>query len=242
MKKALALIVALLCVVGAASYGLESIDIFTGLLVVGNPPVESESVDGAPTGAPSPILNTLTTSFVFDIGRLFRFAPELTLYGTQYGWLSVAEKAVPVERQYADAVWFLSAVAEPLIWLNIPLGVRHHLGFQFGLAFNMRIPITSWGTGRDQLKLMASYLYSEARFFYPDIGFTFSWRPAIYDKLVLSTRARILLPMFHIWDGEEVEFMDQFIASFSIGLRLFRRSIVESISDETSSSGETQEF
>ncbi len=214
-------IVVLIFAAGVAG-ALESVDAYSGLLWIGNPTFAPASSDGAPTGAPSPILNTYSIAFPFRMGRLFRFAPELGLFGTQYGLIPGFSKTVPVEREYADAIWFLGALVDLDVWLNIPLSAGVDLGFQLGATFLGRIPVVGWGDGWNRLGEMAGYLYGQARYLYPSAGMTFDWRPERYDRLVVVLKATTYLPIFHAWDEEESTFVDQLMVSVSIGLRVLR--------------------
>lgn len=204
----------------AGVFALDGVDFRGGLTWIGSPPYTPASDDGAPTGAPSPILNAFGISFPVGLGGVLHLEPGLTLFGTQYAVIPGYTKTVPVEREYASAVWFLSALVDLSLVVDIPLSQAIRLGFDFGAAFHGRIPIGGWGDGWDQLDEMAAYFYGQARYLYPLAGLRFSWKPPTSERLELIIRGRSYFPLFHAWDGEEVGFVDQFLVSGSIGLRI----------------------
>ena len=241
MKRTTILFCVFLVLIPVAGYSIDSLDVYGGLLWIGNPTYAPASPDGLPTGAPSPILNTWSVSLPLRMGRIFRLVPEIGLFGTQYGLIPGYDKTVPVEREYADAVWFLGAMVDLDLWMNIPLGQRLDLGIQAGATFLGRIPVQGWGDGWDQLDEMNSYFFAQARYLYPEVGITFGWRPEGFDRLGVTVKAMTYLPIFHLWDNEEVGFADQFMASVSIGLRFFsapRQTAVE-VGGATDGSGDS---
>ena len=213
--------VAILLVCAAHAPALESVDIHGGLIYIGNPIYEPASQNGAPTGGPSPLLNEFTVSLPFELGSYVRFAVELSIFGTQYGLIPGYPKVVPVEREYANAIWFLGSMIDLTLWLDIPISDRFGLGFTLGPAFLARAPITAWGTGWEQLGTMADYFYGAGRFFYPEAGLFVTYRPEVFESLEISLRARAYVPLFHVWDEENVVFLDQFIISAGIGIRWY---------------------
>ena len=60
--------------VPAPAAALESVDFHAGLLYIGNPTYEPASIDGLPTGGPSPLVNAYSFSLPFELGAYFRFA------------------------------------------------------------------------------------------------------------------------------------------------------------------------
>ena len=188
---------------------LESIDVDGGLIWIGN---------GEPDGAPSPLVNTVGVAFPISFGGIFRLRPQLNLFGTYYGLTDDESRAVPVEIEYADSVWVLSALLEPIAEFEFPLGDSFYLAAFAAPAFLFRIPTATWGDGTDERGAIMSYLYGNARFLYPEIGFQFTW--AAFDSIHLGIRAKLLLPLFHLWDTEEVPFYDQMMFASSIVFRV----------------------
>ena len=216
---------------------LESIDGYAGLLWIGNPPYTPASDEGAPTGAPSPILNTFAIALPISLGGPFYLVPEIGLFGTQYGLVTGHAKTVPVEREFADAIWFLGALVELGLWLDITISDFISLGFDIGASFLGRIPMFPWGDGWSQLGDMTSYLYGEARYLYPEVGVNLSFRPEALENLEIVARGKSYFPIFHAWDNEESDFVDQFMVTFSLGLRFMRPSNLEAdAGDESASS------
>jgi len=203
----------------SSAAGLESIDLHNGLVWIGNPPYVPASIEGAPTGAPSPILNTIAVSFPILISGPLYFVPELGLFGTQYGLVAGFDKTVPVEREYADAIWFLGALVELGLWLDFNLSSAISLGLELGASFLGRIPMFPWGDGWEQLDSMAAYLYGAGRFVYPSAGILFSWGPETTDGIEIALRTKAYVPIFHFWDGEGSDFIDQFMIKISVGVR-----------------------
>ena len=85
-----------------------------------------------------------------------------------------------------------------------------------------------WEEGWEQLDSMASYLYGQGRFVYPSAGILFSWGPATTEGIEIALRTKAYFPIFHFWDGEESDFIDQFMIKISVGLRFLTTSGSES--------------
>jgi hypothetical protein len=210
--------------VPCAAIALESVDMHGGLLLLGSPVYAPASPDGEPTGAPSPILNSYSIAFPFVLGDYFRLAPGISFFGTQYRIIPGFAKAVPVPVEWADTVWFLSVLVDLELRLDIPLSTRLGLGFDAGAAFLGRVPIPTPNDGwEEQMPGIVSYFYGEARYLYPTFGASFTWKPAELDRLEVSVRSKAYFPIFHLWDGENSSFFDQFLINLSLGLRIYPR-------------------
>lgn len=223
MRRRTVLFTLLLLVVVLPATALEGVDFNGGLTWISSPPYAPAVSDGTPTGGPSPLLNAFGLSFPFPLGEYFRLSPRLSLFGTQYAPIPGFEKVVPVEFEYASAVWFLGALVDLSIAIEIPIGELFGLGFHLGPSFLGRIPIDAWGDGWDRLDAMVGYLYGDARYFFGHAGASFVWKIERYERLALVLSAETHLPVFHFWDDEEVPFIDQMMVSGSIGLRIYAR-------------------
>ncbi len=199
---------------------LESADISSGLLWIGNATVEEASEGDEPTGAPNPLLHTLSFSLPISLGSGFSFAPEIGIFTTQFGMVPGTSKAVHVEIETARAVWMIGVLVEPLFRLDVALSEQFSLGWNLGIVFLGYVPVwrAVWSEGWNDLGEIASYLYGNARYLYPDVGMGFSIRT--HENFAFRMQARSYIPVYHLWDKNDGPFNNRLMVSLTVGLRI----------------------
>ena len=80
----------------------------------------------------------------------------------------------------------------------------------------IRVPIPLFADVQDEFGGIFGYFYAMARFIYPETEiFT---RFTITEDFDLNISIRAYYPLFHLWDGENLSFFDQFMLGGFIGL------------------------
>ena len=212
-----------------SAISIESIDVSGGVMWIGN--------TGDNT-APSPITSPLAVSIPIRFTSFLLIVPELGYFGGTYGIEN--DRTVPVEIEFKDSVFVASFLASPRVVFTFNLSPSLILGASVGPTVVVRIPTVAWGEGGTQREQIIAYQYASARFFYPEVGFLFDWAippnvdlPSEVDqgedenaginqsRVHLAINVRGYLPIFHLWDGENLPFHDQLMISGSAVLRFF---------------------
>ena len=222
----------ILCIFLAATLSaisIESFDVSGGVIWIGN--------TGDNT-APSPITSTLAVSIPIRFSPVVLIVPELGYFGGTYGIEN--DRTVPVEIEFKDSVFVASFLASPRVVFAFNLSPSLILGASVGPTVVIRVPTVAWGEGETQREEIVAYQYASARFFYPEVGLLFDWAiplnvdiPSDLDqgegedsstnqsRVHLAVNVRGYLPVFHLWDGENLPFHDQLMVSGSAVLRFF---------------------
>lgn len=204
--KRLWLILPTLLILGAGAppglSALNELEFDGGLTFLGN---------ADPDGAPSPLMPTvgvnlpLETPVDLEVGIL--------AWGTYY--LYADGRAVPAEVEWRD-FWVLGLVADARIGYTFHFGENIGLGLHGGLALLLRVPIPLFDDAAPQTGPAMGYLYGMARFLYPEAEVSGRFR--LTDSLTLRVSLRGYLPIFHLWDGEGLPFLDQLMVSGLVGV------------------------
>jgi hypothetical protein len=187
-------------------FDFQEIEVFYDVLRLENSDSDS---------APSPILGVLGAGARFKLTDLLSFRPGIGFYGIEYFYRD--GKAFPAEIEKKDAVGTLGLLIElPVVYRYDFKDTRFSAGGGLGPALSVKIPLIPHGdapTGE-----VAGYFLEDLRFFYLEIRGFFDWN--LSDLFGLSFRLRALLPVFHLWDGENVPFSDQMMLGAGVGLRI----------------------
>jgi len=215
------------------SADLESIDVKGGVIWIGNEPVDAEGKDAAP----HPLTTVVGVSLPIRFSTIFALVPELRYYGLPYGM--EYGRAVPVEIEFASWPWVLGFLLEPRAVFDFRLADTLTISPYLSPTFLIRIPVPNrYSADIDEI---AAYQYGMGRFFYPEAGVVLDWRLPFRNRSPLAESLNeegftgeppyegieihfivdlnAYFPVFHIWDGEERKFYDQFMASGAVGLR-----------------------
>jgi hypothetical protein len=187
-------------------FEFREIEVFHDVLWLGNSDSDS---------APSPVLGVWGAAARFRLMDSLSFRPGIGFYGIEYFYRD--GKAFPAEIEYKDAVGTLGILIDPLVVYQFEFGGgKFAAGGGLGPTLSIKIPLIPHGdapTGE-----VASYFLENLRFLYMELKGVFDWN--ITDMLGISVRLRTLLPVFHLWDGEDVPFSDQLMIGAGIGLRI----------------------
>ena len=204
--KRLWLFLAALLVVGAGAIpslpALSALEIDGGLTFLGNTDQDS---------APSPLMPTFGVNL--PLGTPVDLEVGVLAWGTYY--LYANDRTVPAELEFRD-FWVLGLVADARIGYTFRIGQDVALGAHGGLALLLRVPIPLFDDAAPETGAAAGYLYGMGRFLYPE-GELFG-RFRLTDSVALRVSARGYFPIFHLWDGEALPFLDQLMVSALIGI------------------------
>jgi hypothetical protein len=168
-------------------------------------------VNSEEDSAPSPLMPAAGIVLPWKaFGRLPGEIGFLT-FGTYYRL--EGDRALPAEQEHRD-FWVQGIMAGLRLGPEFAVGEKLTLGLQGGLSLLLRLPVPLAGAAGD-FGGLASYFYGGFRLLYPEAGL-FAELP-IRERLSLRLSARAGIPIFHLWDGEDVPFTDQLLAGLLLG-------------------------
>jgi hypothetical protein len=195
-------------------FGLQAneVDINASLMVIG-------SVPPAGYGQGSTIVQLIGASLPIQLPKPFFIEPVVEFYGWPYAWTGTS--AVPTSSEDGYGFFILGTIISFQGGLSYPVSPVISLGGSLGLDFVIRFPLelqnTSSKVVSDEGSAMG-YMYGAGRFFYPETRFFLRWH--IIDPLDLLFNLRAWYPVFHLWDGEGLPFLDQFMFSAGLGFAI----------------------
>jgi hypothetical protein len=189
---------------------LTQVSVEPGLLAIGN--------TDEPSSGPTPILLTqsLGASFPLAIGGPFFLEPSAILYGTWYEYTGT--RAVPGARESGNSFFVLGTLLAVRAGAAFPVSSKVSLGASAGLDLLVRIPLDleSGAAARaDDRRASLGYFYGMARFLYPETSLFCAWR--LTDRFGLAFTVRAMHPVFHLWDGENLSYLDQLMIAGQVG-------------------------
>lgn len=185
-------------------HSLSFIQIDGGLLFIGNTDEES---------APSPLIPTLGLTFPIIDHPFLNLESGFLLFSTYYQYEN--ERATPVELEHRD-FWVLGTIIDARFGFEIQITSAFSMGLNACLAFLLRLPVPLFDDVQEVYGSIWGYFYKQVRFFYPETELFAQF--AILEKIGLKLSLRAYYPMFHLWDQENLPFLDQFSISGLIGL------------------------
>ena len=184
----------------------------TGMLLIG-------TVQPAGTDAMNPTITyVLGASIRLPIGGAFFLAPTLDFLGTYYQWVPTAGIAVPAQQETGSGFYTLGALAGAQFGMEVPLSPVISIGGSIGLDVLLRFPVALPDDGAASTAGQAkapAYFFGMGRFLYPETSLSFRWK--VSNAVSLTVGIRAFYPVFHLWDGLNQPFVDQFMASGSLG-------------------------
>jgi hypothetical protein len=183
----------------------------TTLMLIGN---TDELSSSGPT--PVVIVQSLGASVPLSVAGPFFLEPSLDLFGTWYEYTGT--RAVPGARESATSFFVLGTLLAVRAGAAFPVSNRVSLGASLGLDLLLRFPIDlEVGAAERKDARLASYgyFYGLGRFLYPETSLFCRWRIADKFGLVFSLGARH--PVFHLWDGEGLAYLDQLVLGAGLG-------------------------
>ena len=150
-------------------------------------------------GAPSPILPFLGVNAGFSINERFFIEPSLVFNFNYYLWSEEEQMALPAEIEYADSVQLLNIILDLPFVMKYKITKDISLGALASPVFIIRIPIRTWGEGDTQKSDILSYFFG-GRFLFFEVGALVDWSYSL--KHSFKARIDLLLPIYHLWDGD----------------------------------------
>ena len=144
---------------------------------------------------------------------------------TQYQYSTTGEddatgRFAPAEIERANSLWVLGVLLDTRFGYAFELSDTLRLGGAAGLALVFRLPLIAFeDAGQYQADAFSYFLI---RFLYPEIEIALHWD--LLKDIGISFALRGLFPLFHIWDGEDVLFVDQLIIMGNLELRILLNS------------------
>jgi hypothetical protein len=189
----------------AGSFSLQSVGIFHDTLWLGNS-------DG--NSAPSPVLSVWGVSLRFFLKDEWFFAPELALASVEYLYRDGV--ALPAEIEEANAVKTLDfLLGLPVLYCFRPAeDVSVFAGT--GPTFSFKLPIRTYGEA--SAGDVGGYFMEKSRFIHWEATATLEWD--FFESLAFCVRVRLIVPVYRLWDGDDMPIYDGLMAGGSFGLRL----------------------
>lgn len=210
----LATVAFLFITASASAVNVTDIDARLGLLLMSNGYVTDSAGNQVQFSEVSPLLGAVGGDVALSINSRFSFRPALDIYGLEYAE-TASGKVVPTQAETKNAALVLSLLLSSPFSISWQLNPALTISAGFSPTLLIRFPVISYGS--PDLTAITSYFYKDARFVYPEFDGTFDY--AFRTWLHIVVNLRVLLPVFHIWDGESVPFTDQMVVAGSILLR-----------------------
>ena len=168
------------------------------------------------SSAPSPIINMLGGGTVIPLQQKFSIAPSIDIYSAYYNWVS--GRAVPAMDESRTAV-VLGAILDVPVNYTIDFTPIHRLILSGGPAFVIRAGVLANAvpaTEQPSVNSIGSYFWDKGRFFYPEVGISYSYAAASWVRF--GATARVMFPVFNWWSGEGLSGADNMIVGGGIWL------------------------
>jgi hypothetical protein len=172
-----------------------------------------------PAAAPSPIVVTIGVSVPMEISSLFFIETGLDIFGVNYRYTDT--RAVPATIEHADGFFTPSFLIGVQAGIRYPLTETLVIGGTAGADILIRFPLELVNDSSESIAdrdPAMEYFYGSLRFLYPETRIFLRWQAVEQLGLVFSVRA--LYPVFHLWDGENLPFLDQLMLAGSLGFAI----------------------
>lgn len=193
------------------AFELEGVQLIGGPAVIFN----AEPVENSP--APNPVILMLGASVPMTFTDILYFEPGLRFYSTRVV-LDSTYKPVPAAIETRNRISVLNCELRPEVGAVFNITDNIMLGVTGAPVFTFRFPVIAYddAVGTDQKKVVREYYFSAARFLGFYAGGMFSWTFA--EDTALRLKIGTNLPVYHIWDGEEIAFYDQLMIEPEMGI------------------------
>ena len=189
--------------------------------------------DNGNASAPMPILPSLGGAASYPISELLSAEVTLDLYGNTYDYDVKLERVVPANDEFRSAFVIGAVLGFQPVWRFYPKEDKFTIRAFGGLAFDLRIIFPAYGikdneqhtnnnTGDTGLNVgqarqkIASYFWGSGRFIFMVIGGGMDF--PLTESFDLGFDLRIWMPVWRIWSGESLPFIEGF--RIGIGFRL----------------------
>jgi hypothetical protein len=207
-KVVVAMIGAMLVASSLSALAVDELDVSFGIITIG-------TTDPGASG-PSIVTPLYGVSLPMQVSGPFFIEPMLEFYTTFYQWTGTA--VAPAAMENAQGFLTLGTLLSFHGGARWAVSPAITLGGSLGIDFLLRFPIeflmpdqnaaanTSAGLG---------WFFGAARFIYPETRLFMRWQVSPAIGLVFNLRA--WYPLFHLWDGQNRPFVDQFMFAGGIG-------------------------
>ncbi len=172
--------------------------------------------NGSGLGAASPVVNTLGGSAIlsFSKGFFLSLQPGLDLFWTNYEWASV--RAVPTETETGGGnnAFVVGLLLDVPLTATVRFSDRLGGAVSLGTAFLFRAAFAS-DISDENLAAIASYLWSDGRWFYPSASLRFD--VYLQQNFTFAMGIRGFLPVFNAWSGND-NFWDEGILHVTMAM------------------------
>jgi hypothetical protein len=193
------------------AFDLEGIQLIGGKAVILNAePVETST-------SPGEAATMFGVSVPMTFTDLLYFEPGLRLYSTTVV-LDSDYKPVPAAIETMNRISVLNFELRPEVGAVFNLTEHLMLGVTGAPVFTFRFPIIAYddAADSDDKTVVREYYFSAARFLGFYAGGLLSWNFA--ENYALRLKIGTNLPVYHIWDDEDIAFYDQLMIEPEIGI------------------------
>lgn len=180
--------------------------------------------DNGLEGDPMPILPTAGVVAEFPLPYNLYLGSSYDLYTTYYGYSANLERPIPVAIENRSTRVFGNLLSlYGSYHMSIPVAEPNvRLRFSAGLTLDARLCLIADGLeGSDledasrQTEEVASYFWSNGRWFFPMTGFGIDF--VRVDKVLLGLDGRVWYPLYRVWSGDSAPAVEGW--RFAFGLR-----------------------
>ena len=188
--------------------------------------------DNGNASAPMPILPSLGGGASYSLTDLLALELTLDLYGTTYDYDVNLQRAIPSNDEFRSAFVVGAILGMQPVFRFRPMGDKFTIRAYPGLGFDLRMVFRAYGIKDDEKhtnngnpdtkltvgearKKISSYLWG-GRFVYLFLGGGMDF--PIMEEFQLGFDLRVWIPVWRIWTGENLPFIDSF--RFGVGFKL----------------------
>jgi hypothetical protein len=194
---------------------IHELDVNASLMVIGSVPPPHK-------GDVSPIVQLFGASLPLQLSGPFYLEPALEFFGTNYEWVDPPYAvAVPTQIETAAGFFTLGTLISLHAGARFPITPKVSLGGSLGADFLLRFPLEFFNDAQSSIDGRGpalDYFFANGRFFYPEARFSVIWQVSEPIGVIFNLRA--FFPVFHLWDGMNQPFVDQFMFAGGIGIAI----------------------
>jgi hypothetical protein len=193
---------------------IHELDVNASLMVIGSVPPPHK-------GDVSPIVQLFGAGLPLRLAGPFYIEPTLEFFGTNYEWTGSYGTAVPTQIETAAGFFTLGTLISLHAGARFPVTPKVSLGGSIGADFLLRFPLEFFNDAQSSIDGRGpalDYFFAKGRFFYPEARFSVIWQVSEPIGVIFNLRA--FFPVFHLWDGMNQPFVDQFMFAGGIGIAI----------------------
>jgi len=171
--------------------------------------------------APSPVYPRFGGGYEFKTNRNQYLAFMLLLYFQEYVYREDLGRAFPTQietgNQTGPIALVMGVLPSAIYRFEFPLASNAILGLGTGIGLNFHIPVLAIdnSSGNDKI---ANALFGS--FKVPMLILETYGRFPVGSHTSFGPHLRVMLPIYHVWDGENIEFWDNLLVSLGLELQL----------------------